>query len=334
MLDHPDNHARAEIVERLNYFPIRQGLSVRVERKEKEAWIRSNPQDIIFINALGWRNAIVPDNKQKNTVYMVEHCELESSNLSMPKLRRFLQWYLEWLSVWRYQVAVPASHFLYSLFRYRSFFIGDRQKVLRLPYASNQKKIKRSKPGVSYAKKKIFHVGTINISYGIDTLLLGLAELKKRRSDWEVTFAGHGRHYDRMVALSNNLGLAQQVHFVGFIDEIELLREMDSTDVFLSHLSNTIQDWARCPSKLYLYLPYDRPIVTSMMGDNAQLLGSSGFYYKNESAEEIANALDRALSVADDWSSGIDPEMHTWKARAVEMMDWLKFNYPQQFINN
>ncbi len=327
MLEHPANRAREEKVAGLHYVGLPAGLTVSAERAWKEGWLRAHPQEVVFINALGWRNAVKPRRCGGKAIFMVEHCELESANLSTPRLRRWAQAWLEWTSVWRYQVAVPASHFLQSLFRHRSFLLGERQKVLRLPYACGTPG-QRTRVEGGGEPKRIFHVGTVNKAYGIENLLHGLAELKARRTDWEAVFAGQGRHFDEMVALSQDMGLRDSVRFTGFIDQPGLDASMERADVFLSHLGDSIQDWARCPSKLYLYLPYDRPIVTSRVGDNAHLLGRSGFYYTHDCAASIADALEQALDVPGNWTSGIDPEEHTWKARSNALLEWVGQHFP------
>ena len=41
----------------------------------------------------------------------------------------------------------------------------------------------------------------------------------------------------------------------GFVDEEDISQYFSVASAFISPMNDTTQDWVRCPSKMYLYLP-------------------------------------------------------------------------------
>ena len=86
-----------------------------------------------------------------------------------------------------------------------------------------------------------------------------------------------------------------------------------------------MQDLARCPSKIYYYIPYGKPVVTCKLGDPYEALGEYGYYYEPEDIEDLAKTLARALksSKGFQYPEGYI-EKHSWCARAVSFINWVE----------
>ena len=91
---------------------------------------------------------------------------------------------------------------------------------------------------------------------------------------------------------------------------------------FVCPLRDTVQDWARCPSKLFMYLPFRKPILTSPIGEAKELLGDDAFFYNPGDVEGLAGAMRRALDT-DHFTMSLDPAAHTWQARVDQFLAWL-----------
>lgn len=116
------------------------------------------------------------------------------------------------------------------------------------------------------------------------------------------------------------LGLKDHVSFPGYVSEEELRAELAGANVFLSHLNDTEQDWARCPSKLYYYMALGRPVVTSSVGENRVALGDSGFYYRSDDPEDFASAVEEALDVPDTWNPSYLSGSVSWERRTKDFL--------------
>ena len=88
-------------------------------------------------------------------------------------------------------------------------------------------------------------------------------------------------------------------------------------------MRDTEQDWARCPSKLYMYLPYDRPIITCRIGEPMSVLGDKGTYYQAGNAEDMATKMAQLIDSGNS-HLGIAPKEHIWQARADVFDQWIR----------
>ena len=110
-------------------------------------------------------------------------------------------------------------------------------------------------------------------------------------------------------------------------------------------MNDTVQDKARCPSKLYMYLPYCKPIVTARIGEPFSVLGDKGYYYdcgSNAESDIIQNTAitgfgpkyieESVLSMVKVMDELVvknvdhvdyDVTAHAWQQRATELSTWL-----------
>jgi hypothetical protein len=99
-------------------------------------------------------------------------------------------------------------------------------------------------------------------------------------------------------------------------------------NAFVFPLRDTIQDWARCPSKLYMYLPFKKLIVTFPIGEALELLKEDSFFYGQGDVGQLKDALSRALDI-ERCQPTVDPLEHTWEPRADACLAWIQLTHPK-----
>jgi len=324
MQDHPENrtHARELMGVECVFFPKKNMLT---ERLWKRNFIASRSFDIIIYNSLCWRNAVRNVGSSSAALALMEHCELESSNKNTRLVRRASQSILEWWSLFAFDGHICASRYLLDLMKRRAFSFKLRRVIFWSPYAVDDSVVTEDtslavSPEIKGERKSIFHVGTVAKNYGCLFMLEGLKVLQLQRQDWRARFVGKGRDLEEARRQVVQLGLQDYVVFDGYVAEDVMRDQLSRTNVFLSHLNDTEQDWARCPSKLYYYMAKGRPIVTSTVGENRVALGDSGFYYRADDPADFARAVSDALDVRPGWAPGYSTESVTWSRRTEEFL--------------
>lgn len=301
------------------------------ERSLKRRMLNAWHPDVVYVCAFGMRNSITRFELPRSVRVIVEHSELASaiprSAHSRRKERAF-----EMLSVFAADGVLCASRFLEAYFLKHAAACGRRGlPVLYHPYAYNPQTLKME-PGLQASilrrkggKRMLLYMGTLAVNYGILDLLKGVKALSRRRDDFGFHILGRGRHADEARRLAAEMGLEGVAHFEGYVPEEALGSWLGCTDVFLAPIYDTTQDKARCPSKVYMYLPFGKPIVTSKIGDPWQLLGDDGFYFTPGDTEEMAATISQALDQSEQWApTAFRPEEHTWECRTQQFLDWLQ----------
>ncbi len=113
----------------------------------------------------------------------------------------------------------------------------------------------------------------------------------------EVRFAGGwGNSYDDLVA---DLGLADQVSYLGWLTRKDCIQLWEKSDLLLLLLGNEADNVARIPSKFWDYLGSRRPILALVppKGKLAEIIRKHklGFVADPENEEEIAAAIAAAV---------------------------------------
>ena len=298
------------------------------ERKAKRRLLRSAKFDFIHLCGLGWRNALLPG-FELNSPAIMDHAELESSFANTTILRRTAQWILELGSPLWYSNTVASSKYLERLFRRRTERLGLKRNILYLPFASENAIMEMGATRATELRRELgsckllMYTGNLYPAYGVLDLLDALIELRKSRTDWICVYTGQGPARAELEKKTEMAGLTGVIRFLGRVPEEEMAAYMKIAAVFVSPLRDTVTDWARCPSKTFMYIMFEKPIVTCRVGENLNSLGEDGFYYTPGESHSMCQAIDRALDVPSDWRPGYRKENHTWQARANEYERWL-----------
>ncbi|MGF1448353.1 MAG: glycosyltransferase [Opitutales bacterium] len=311
------------------YFPV---SNITQERRFKQQALAVGRFDVTMGNSMSTRN-FVKSPKEHGTVSLMEHCELESLFLGRSKPKRMLKRLQERASLQAFDGTIASSVYLFNVFRHQLFRLGLKRPLVWLPYAYPEDYLQADAAQVAlvrerYGNKKLLvSLATLVPEYGSLFWLDALEQLKQQRNDWHAVFLGKG-DIEQAQAYAQSKGLADHVDYPGFVPESVVPAHLHASAVMLSYLTDTGQDWARCPSKIYLYMTAQKPIVTAPIGENRAALGTHGFFYQLDSAASAAEQMSRALD-ASGQPIGYPLEEHSWERRCLDFLDWLKHSFPQ-----
>lgn len=327
MEDTKENRHRVsmECDERVNVFYF-SCLSAIDEIHEKNKILNEIKPRYIYLCAFVFRNIVFCKYK---CIKIVEHSELLSSILNRKRVRKFFELFLEYSSIIYADGIVNASNYLQKIYERRKDRILFKRKMplLYLPYAysSELMQIKSQIKNIPYdcENKKVFiYLGTVTRNYGIFTIIEAAKMLIEERTDFCIIVLGCGRDYDKAVETVKKCGLTGFVYMHGFVEEELIPCYFSTASAFISPMNDTIQDWARCPSKLYMYLPYKKPIITCRIGEPLSVFGENGLYY---SPNDSLSLKERMLDVIKEKvvCSSVNPLLHTWEIRAKIFNEWI-----------
>lgn len=309
------------------YFPH---CSMLNERKWKNNKIKNISPDYLYICAFVTRNIVGIG--YSRTKRLVEHSELQSSIPDMKGLRKIFCYMSEFYSIIYCDGLLNASKFLQKKHLKRASKLFCRKKpMLYYPYAFNPDIISVidgndvKEKFQKYLKQTTFvFLGTITRNYGVFTILEAVQKLLMQNvGKFKVLLLGSGRHYKEALDFVHENKLDDYVELPGFIDEEDISSYFSVASAFISPMNDTIQDWARCPSKLYLYLPFKKPIITCEIGEPYEILRSKGFYYATGNSDDLANQMNLVISQFG-ISIDVHAELHSWQQRAKELSIWIK----------
>lgn len=330
MDDTHENHHRVKLEcdKRTEVFFLHY-TSAFDEIKKKNALLNKIKPDILYICAFVFRNIVTPHYK---CIKLVEHSELQSKIKGISigsKLRFTVQ---EYISTMYSDGLLNASQYLQQHFKKISFkFAKKNLPMLYFPYAYNKQICQiNEKPIIpKYENDKFFvFLGSLAENYGAFVMIKAFELIHAEYPSFHLLLLGKGPDYTKVTQYIEEKGLKAYIHAQGFVKEEEISNYFSLADAFISPMNNTIQDWARCPSKLYMYLPYQKPIITCKIGEPYETLKSKGVYFEPSSEKSLTNVL-RDLAHKNNWTLDIDPLLHEWKQRANELSNWLKTNFHQ-----
>jgi glycosyltransferase involved in cell wall biosynthesis len=301
--------------------------SVTREQQQKKDLLHLEAPDLVYVASLGFRNWLHRFNiNTPNTRCVVEHSELTSSIKNFSHSRRWAYRFLEFLCPFIYDGQVVASKYLYNHFL-NSILTKGAEKILYSPYAFNKNilvldKVKLRSLREEYkGQKVVLYMGTLRGNYGFFDLIEAAIILKKQNINLRLLVIGGGSHKDLGMAMVKKKKLDKVVKFLGYVQEEDLGMYFKIADVFVSPLYNTTQDWARCPGKLFMYYPFNRPIVTCRVGEALELLPDNEYFYNEGSASDMADKIQKGLD-SNIVISRCDVSQHEWKARSQDLITW------------
>jgi glycosyltransferase involved in cell wall biosynthesis len=292
------------------------------EIKQKWHFLKKIKPDVVWVCSLGIRNFIIP----KKYNILIEHSELGSAIPDNSGIKKQLIHFFEFISVY-YSGIICASSYLVSHFEGK---VKNRKLPIHYsPYAFNEEVI--SLPTLvldelkqNYGEKTNFvYMGTVTRNYGVFTMLEAARVLKNKNINFQLFILGRGRHFEEAKNFVLDNALEDFVQMPGYIDEEHLSSYFELANAFISPLNDTVQDWARCPSKIYMYLPYNKPVLTCEIGEPKNIFGDKGFYFDNNNPETLALEMVK-ISESKESLSQINIKDHSWDKRALDFNNWYK----------
>jgi glycosyltransferase involved in cell wall biosynthesis len=160
----------------------------------------------------------------------------------------------------------------------------------------------------------IVFLGSMIRNYGLFLMLEACVKLRATNNKYKLHLIGDGTDLEAAREFVMLHDISDMVVFTGYLPEERLGSYLKMADAFLVPLYPTIQDQARCPSKTYLYLPFQKPVLTCRIGESAELFTDDRFFFRSADSADLA---DKILKLDKDMSYPLpDPALHTWKVRA------------------
>jgi len=311
--DVPENRRRFEF-EAKGCVPIwiRKG-NVIAEAFQKLRAIRRIRPDFVYSLSYSFRNLkyfsfLFP----RQTKYTCEVCELFSAY-------RFMWIFREWLLLLECDRIVAASKLLRDVFEMRAGGVHIKRPILYHPYAYPV----RNRKIEQFASSIVF-MAYMSRGYGCFTIMEAFKMITDEYPDVTLEMIGRGPEFQEMTKWVQSENLGQRIHLRGYVEEEDIDSYFSKAICFVSPLRNAITERARCPSKLFYYIPYNRPIVTCNIGNPPDILGAHGYYYEPESAVDMSRAMRQAIHDSKTFSYPLSVvEGNTWDARAAELEAWL-----------
>lgn len=306
------------------YFPKGGAIS---ERRAKDKIIKEINPDYLYICAFVIRNIVGLTHSSKK---LVEHSELQSCIPDIKGVKRLIAYAYEYFSVIYSSAILNASKYLQGVYLKRGKQIYRNIPMMYFPYAYNPSVI--DIVDVDYSNKKFsdlqghkvfVFLGSVTKNYGVFTLLDAVKSVEPYYSGFKVMILGKGRHYNDAVQYVKDNSLSNVVSLPGFIEEEDIASYFSLASAFISPMNDTTQDWARCPSKMYMYLPYRKPIITCKIGEPYEILKSEGYYYSHGNSAEMAEQIKTVITDNNNVIN-INPLEHSWNTRANDFDTWIK----------
>jgi glycosyltransferase involved in cell wall biosynthesis len=137
----------------------------------------------------------------------------------------------------------------------------------------------------------VLYVGTLEPRKNLTTLLEAYAEVARRHKVPLVVGGGKGWLYDAVFQRLEELGLREQVRFVGYIEEEELPLWYAAATVFV--FPSIYEGFGMPPLEA---MACGTPVITSNSSSLPEVVGDAGLMAPPHDARAFAAAIDRVLS--------------------------------------
>lgn len=170
----------------------------------------------------------------------------------------------------------------------RVFVVRSAPAVERFRPVPPDPSVKKGKPHL------LAYLGVMGPQDGIDYALRALTLLRDR-DDWHAVFLGSGDCFDEMVALRDELGLADRVDFTGRVSDADLLRYLSSADVCLAPDPRNPLNDVSTMNKIMEYMAMGRPLVSFDLREARVSAGDAALYATPNDEPEFAALVARLL---------------------------------------
>jgi len=316
------------------YYYKECGLKEEVQIKT--ALVNQIAPDFIYFCSFSFRNRISKGKLTCKPKILIEHSELASGIPDNKGLKKYALLALEYYSIHYSDGLLCASRYLEREYHKRAAQVMKKKlPILYSPYAFNNDVIDAPKIKLQELKDRyrnntvLLYMGTMTRNYGLFTMLQAIEQVIKERPDVRLLLLGRGRHLEEAKAYVQERRLENFVEFLGYTPENELSSYFERADAFISPLNDTVQDWARCPSKIYMYIPFRKPIFTCRIGEPKEIFGNDGHYFDTTQPATLAKLIGD-LAAGRLAHTDIDIDEHSWDRRSLDLTNWVSRQYAVQ----
>jgi glycosyltransferase involved in cell wall biosynthesis len=167
------------------------------------------------------------------------------------------------------------------------FVVRNGPDLSRVIFKSPNEKLKE---GLKYL---VAYLGVMNKQEGIDNLLQSVKHIVHTKGITNTKFVliGTGSDWDRLVALSKEMGLERYVRFTGFIPYEELYEILATADVCVNpEMRNEFTDKSTM-IKIMDYMVFGKPIVMYYTCEGKVTAGEAAVYIEKNDPVEFAEIL-------------------------------------------
>jgi len=160
-------------------------------------------------------------------------------------------------------------------------------------------RLKLLPPDVKFLKGRKYLVGYIGVigeQEGIDLLLESVRYIVSKRNDVQFAIVGGGTDLDKLIKLSNDMGLGGYVDFYGRVPDDLMIAVLNSADLCVNPDKPTEMNNLSTMNKIMEYMALKKPVVQYDLKEGRFSAQEASLYAKNgdtgDFAEKIIQLLD------------------------------------------
>ncbi|MDC3315656.1 glycosyltransferase family 4 protein [Candidatus Thioglobus sp.] len=139
-------------------------------------------------------------------------------------------------------------------------------------------------------KYTIFSIARIENDKRIDVLIKALRIVLEQKNDVILMIGGTGSEVDNLKLLAKNIGVSDNIMWLGFVEENKLMKLYSSSDLFVS------VDWADFIITSYEALSVGTKVLLSNETDHEKFLVDNNYMFLTEPTEfKVAKAIIKAI---------------------------------------
>lgn len=141
--------------------------------------------------------------------------------------------------------------------------------------------------------RKIFCAARLSREKGLEFLVYALKFLRDQGHALQLRLAGDGPTRNELEDLTDKLGLSDQVRFLGFLGEDDIIRELEASDLFV--LPSFIEG---LPVSVMEAMAIGVPVIATNIAGTSELVedGKTGLLIRPADSQGLANAVMRMIA--------------------------------------
>jgi glycosyltransferase involved in cell wall biosynthesis len=134
--------------------------------------------------------------------------------------------------------------------------------------------------------------GAIEERYGLDLVVRAVARLKDEMPGIQFRFMGEGGSLDRVLALAQELGVAGQVRYLGYVPFETMIEEILAADAAVVPMRRNPYSVLVHTNRMYEYMALGRPVIASRLDSVAAYFPEDSIlYFEPGSDADLADRL-------------------------------------------
>ncbi len=139
---------------------------------------------------------------------------------------------------------------------------------------------------------RVFTHGAIEERYGNDTIVRAIARLQSEIPGIEFRFLGKGDAIDDVLALAGELGVADRVHYLGFVPLEDMIEEILLADVCVIAMKKNPYSVLVHTNKMFEYIAMGRPVIAARLDSTVSYFPDDCFvYFEPDDDENLASKI-------------------------------------------